>query len=86
MPQVLFPSVSLTTSHTDDSFAQFAQFAHSTSSQCTTPEITDLVGHIRAWREHKTFKAQPMPVELKSSIAKLLTSGLYSKAALGLKF
>ncbi len=76
MSQVLFSSIPATTSHTDDSFDHLA------SGQPLSPELADLVSRIQSWRDHKTFKAQAMPDELKFSIAKLLTSGLHSRAAL----
>ena len=76
MSQALSPSIQVATSLTDDSFDHFA------SGQCLVSELADLVSRIRSWRDHKTFKTQPMPDELKSSIAKFLTSGLYSRFAL----
>lgn len=76
MSQVLSPSIPITTSHTNGSFDNLA------SAQCPTLELTDLVSLIQSWRDHKTFKTQPIPNELKSSIVRLLASGLYSKTAL----
>ena len=57
-------------------------FDHFASGQPLAPELADLVSRIQSWRDHKTFKAQAMPDELKFSIVKLLTSGLHSRAAL----
>ena len=76
MPQVLSSTLPAATSDAVDSFDHFA------SGQCLAPELADLVSRIQSWRDHKTFKAQAMPDELKFSIAKLLTSGLHSRAAL----
>ncbi len=76
MPKVFFSTPSGTTSPTVDSSDHFAL------GQCLAPELADLVSRIQSWRDHKTFKAQAMPNELKFSIAKLLTSGLHSRAAL----
>ena len=76
MSQVLSSPIPITTSHTDDSFDNLA------SGQYPTPELADLVSRIQSWRDHKTFKTQPIPNELKSSISHLLASGLYSRTAL----
>ena len=76
MPQVLSSTPPATTAHAVDSFDHFA------SGEPLAPELADLVSRIQSWRDHKTFKAQAMPDELKFSIAKLLTSGLHSRAAL----
>ena len=76
MPQVLSSAPPATTAHAVDSFDHFA------SGEPLAPELADLVSRIQSWRDHKTFKAQAMPDELKFSIAKLLTSGLHSRAAL----
>ena len=76
MPQVLSSTPPATTAHAVDSFDHFA------SGEPLAPELADLVSRIQSWRDHKTFKAQAMPDELKFSIVKLLTSGLHSRAAL----
>ena len=79
MSQVLSSTTPIKTSHTNGSFDNLA------SAQCPTPELADLVSRIQSWRDHKTFKTQPIPNELKSSISHLLASGLYSKTALAKK-
>lgn len=52
------------------------------SDQSHTSELSSLITRIQSWRQHKTFKTQAIPDELKLSIAKLLTSGLHSRTYL----
>lgn len=74
MSQVLSSPTPITTSNMGGSVDNLA------SDQCPAPELADLVSRIKSWRDHKTFKTQPIPNELKASI--LLASGLYSRTAL----
>ncbi|GAB4171172.1 MAG: hypothetical protein Tsb006_8170 [Rickettsiaceae bacterium] len=79
MSKILSTSIPITTSHTNNSCTQFAS---SNLGQYMAPELVELVNRVQTWRDHKTFRGQPMPHELKFSIAKLLSSGLCSRAAL----